>query len=670
MKQIYSANFYIGSVLVKTKHNQLVIRGNTISVEPLAMSLLVYLAERQSQVVSSEELLKQLWQGKVVSENALHRIVRQLRKALNDDPSNPIFIRTVKKQGYSLIAKVSGLSQKKPSALLFASVLFLAIVFSMMVWWWPSPIIPIEVNQIRQLTSLTGFERDPVLLPDQRSMLFTHQPQGELYNNIVFKKLDQTDFEYLTNDYLHYANLTLANDNTHLAFVLRDDQNCSIQYTRISIEEREASEPITLFSCNFFSQNSLAWSFDAKYLYFTEHDPELLTSRIMKLNISDFSKQPLFENTKFNADYFLASQRGGDHFAFVRYDENAMKVLIYNSKTKFFEVVKTWDKKIDISAISWSHDNHSILLAGDNKITRLSLDGELQEINNAAFKDIDQLTTDNNGNVIYSTRNHRVRLKEITLDDPARPEKIISNTSSDEYAAIYNKDNQIFYLSDKESSYFRIWRKEQDKNTLVSDTFVAVFILRLSHNHQSLLSLTLNRELAIFGLAENSNTIVVDDKEIIGSYNWGRDDLSVFYSRMEKERFQIFNKNITSGEVTRLTQEGGYHMQQYGDYLYFNKFNQKGLWQLNLVTKETKKIIADFNQLNYTGWQIINDKIYYRRNSDALRGLYYFDLNDKTISTLYSDREIYLFDISTDESRVVISEKEKLSGDLFIARLE
>ncbi len=70
------------------------------------MDLLVYLAERQGQVISREELENNVWAGRVVSYDALTNSMVKLRKALNSSKENPV-IKTVSKRGYSLVAEVT-----------------------------------------------------------------------------------------------------------------------------------------------------------------------------------------------------------------------------------------------------------------------------------------------------------------------------------------------------------------------------------------------------------------------------------------------------------------------------------------------------------------------------------------------------------------------------------
>lgn len=74
-----------------------------IKVSPRAMDVLTYLAEHPDRVVSSDELLDELWDGAFVSPNAAQKCIAELRKALGDDSSQPRIIQTVPKRGYKLL---------------------------------------------------------------------------------------------------------------------------------------------------------------------------------------------------------------------------------------------------------------------------------------------------------------------------------------------------------------------------------------------------------------------------------------------------------------------------------------------------------------------------------------------------------------------------------------
>ena len=97
----------IGEWRVEPALNQLSAGARTAKLEPKAMTLLCYLAERAGQVVSREALLAALWPGVIVGDDSLTQAVIKLRKALGDTAESPSYIQTIPKRGYRLVAKVT-----------------------------------------------------------------------------------------------------------------------------------------------------------------------------------------------------------------------------------------------------------------------------------------------------------------------------------------------------------------------------------------------------------------------------------------------------------------------------------------------------------------------------------------------------------------------------------
>jgi DNA-binding winged helix-turn-helix (wHTH) protein len=60
-------------------------QGPRVSIEPQTYDVLAYLLSHRDRVVSKQELLDQLWQGRIVSESGLKTCVKEVRKAVNDN---------------------------------------------------------------------------------------------------------------------------------------------------------------------------------------------------------------------------------------------------------------------------------------------------------------------------------------------------------------------------------------------------------------------------------------------------------------------------------------------------------------------------------------------------------------------------------------------------------
>jgi TolB-like protein len=77
-----------------------------VHVEPQVFDLLVYLVHNRDRVVSKDELLEHIWNGRIVSEAALSSRINAARKAIGDDGHRQDLIRTVHRRGFRFLGEV------------------------------------------------------------------------------------------------------------------------------------------------------------------------------------------------------------------------------------------------------------------------------------------------------------------------------------------------------------------------------------------------------------------------------------------------------------------------------------------------------------------------------------------------------------------------------------
>ncbi len=81
--------------------------GKTLcDLEPQVFALLALLVENHDRLVSKEEIIEKVWDGRVVSDAAVASRVKSARHALGDDGKSQTFIRTVHRQGFRFVADV------------------------------------------------------------------------------------------------------------------------------------------------------------------------------------------------------------------------------------------------------------------------------------------------------------------------------------------------------------------------------------------------------------------------------------------------------------------------------------------------------------------------------------------------------------------------------------
>ena len=77
--------------------------GQVVRIEPQVFELLVYLVRNANRIVSKEELIEAVWQGRVISEAALSSCVSAARRAIGDSGKDQLRIRTASKRGFRFV---------------------------------------------------------------------------------------------------------------------------------------------------------------------------------------------------------------------------------------------------------------------------------------------------------------------------------------------------------------------------------------------------------------------------------------------------------------------------------------------------------------------------------------------------------------------------------------
>jgi Tol biopolymer transport system component/DNA-binding winged helix-turn-helix (wHTH) protein len=174
---------------------------------PRAFDLLIYLIEHRNRVVEKQELFEQVWKESFVTDNALTRVVKDIRRALGDDADAPRYIETVPKRGYRFIAEVKRPGEarhaeeplrpetprqkraflKSHGAKLVAGAIICAVVVAVFLIWknqtGPGPAEATGVLRTLQITTWPGLDLYPALSPDGNSIAYSSDNNGsfEIY---------------------------------------------------------------------------------------------------------------------------------------------------------------------------------------------------------------------------------------------------------------------------------------------------------------------------------------------------------------------------------------------------------------------------------------------------------------------------------------------------------
>ena len=77
-----------------------------VPLEPQVFDLLVFLIENRDRVVTKDDLIASVWQGRIVSESTLTSRINAARKAIGDSGSEQQLIRTIARKGFRFVGSV------------------------------------------------------------------------------------------------------------------------------------------------------------------------------------------------------------------------------------------------------------------------------------------------------------------------------------------------------------------------------------------------------------------------------------------------------------------------------------------------------------------------------------------------------------------------------------
>jgi TolB-like protein/tetratricopeptide (TPR) repeat protein len=94
-----------------------------IHVEPQVFDLLCYFARNANRVISKDELVEHVWEGRIVSDAAVNSRINSARRALGETGAKQVLIRTVPRRGFLFAGDVTAEREPAPGVAPPASII-------------------------------------------------------------------------------------------------------------------------------------------------------------------------------------------------------------------------------------------------------------------------------------------------------------------------------------------------------------------------------------------------------------------------------------------------------------------------------------------------------------------------------------------------------------------
>ena len=131
----------VGDLILDVGRRQVTRDGEFLELPKLSFRLLHALARAAPDFVSHDELVQQIWPGRVISPETITQRIKLVRQVLDDDANEPRYIGLVRGEGYRMLVEVEelppeegGLTRGLVAELGRRRVLQVALVYAAIAW--------------------------------------------------------------------------------------------------------------------------------------------------------------------------------------------------------------------------------------------------------------------------------------------------------------------------------------------------------------------------------------------------------------------------------------------------------------------------------------------------------------------------------------------------------
>jgi DNA-binding winged helix-turn-helix (wHTH) protein len=105
-----------GPFVLDSGRQQVLAGERDVPLSPKAFALLALLLQHRPDVIDKETIVARVWFGAHVSDASLTMVVAEIRKALQDSPDTPRYVRTAHRRGYAFCGEAENLEPQRTAA--------------------------------------------------------------------------------------------------------------------------------------------------------------------------------------------------------------------------------------------------------------------------------------------------------------------------------------------------------------------------------------------------------------------------------------------------------------------------------------------------------------------------------------------------------------------------
>ena len=634
---------------------------------PKAVAVLVRLAHAGGRTLGRDELLDEVWRGTCPTPDVLTQAIKDLRRALGDDPHAPQYIETVPRLGYRLVAPTRFLdalpiavapepapapgdaaptpagavpaptvpakasmrrarSWFDATAMLLCAVALVLAVAALVRTFVPPAAPPKalhwQVDEQRSLTSEPGPESFPRISPDGSRIAYSIGDAATHSSRIVQKALDAPGAVRLTtseagNEYYPMW----SPDGSAVAFMRFEGEHCRL----VVVPPLGGSERVVDDECYAGLVNPFAWTPDGKGLVSTApsqegvDDMSIVTWPIAGGGGRRLDYTHAFNDTDLDARYspdgrWIAFRRGANP------NSDLFVVPAAGGETRQLTRLAT-----RIRGYDWVRDGSAIVFSsgqgGQQALYVVDLaDGRIDAlgVQPAEFPSAARATD----TVVYEIPRMRQQLSRVDVDAPGTTVDLVPSTGSDGAPTASPVDDDVVFVSDRGGSQ-QLWilphgaREAYALTSLPEPT-----LLHPTWRADGARVLVTARgpfggrlvEVEVASRVVHALTDVADEDVRSGTYGNAAGRFVAVVNAQERRSELIAFDSVDGRQANRsvLAQDvGRADFDAASGAIYFTRITAPGLFRLDLASGEETDVTRALSPSHLDGWRVHGDELYY-----------------------------------------------------------
>ncbi|MEE2001098.1 winged helix-turn-helix domain-containing protein [Alkalimonas sp. MEB108] len=566
----------------------------TAELDNLCQNVMNFLMVHAGELVSKDDLLEKVWGIRAVSDGRITRVIRVLRVALGDDSRTPIYIETVPKRGYRLIAPVersdvTGVSTEseqveetshdvtvatsKPAGhwqrrTLLSLLVLMPIVLAGYFWLATNSVeddfSAIPLWRYEPVTFLDGIEFYHSISPDEELLVFSYASSpSDSVVRLKLQNLRTHQVVALTDAPYSSFGAAWSPDATQLAYQRTISGSlCEIRILTLNAARDQVISDELLTNCGALSISArLSWSPDGRFLVYPSREEGQSQMALMLYPLAGGQPQMLTAPpaTGFG-DYAVRFSRDGNNLAFLRDSASTVQIWLMDLNNRSSRMLRQLS---DTSPgnIDWSLDSSEILYpAGRSRLAAVNVFTNEQRL--VAYTDLNasEIQISPSGRILasvgaFSQLNILQIPNAIENSSSERGQQVFSSNRNEAFAVASPVPNGPIAVVSRRSGLPQVWLfypngKQQQLTDFQENERVSRLVF--SPDGRRLLALV-SQELWLFEEGVKPQRIVgAASRQNIANPSWSSDGSTIYYAKVNQGSWQVMSVAVDAPSEVHL----------------------------------------------------------------------------------------------------------------------